>query len=131
MVHNGTLTGKEWEAEHKSDTAMLVDRLKKHLDRKEFRAKDLFEKDIPEVHNRYTKAIGSDKLVFMNGREQINIYNEDNGIWIDDVWYSNLYSLATPRFRYTSWKRGEWKAKTTDKEPVQIPPAVATKIAAE
>lgn len=97
MVHNGTLAGNEWRSSHKSDTALLVDRISSHIENYDFDVSELFAKHIPEVETRYGSSIGSDKLVFMNGRGTINIYNESKGIWLGDegdVWYSNLYSLV-------------------------------------
>ncbi len=97
MVHNGTLTGTEWRQAKRSDTSILVDRIQNHIANYEFDVSELFAKHIPEVESRYGSSIGSDKLVFMNGRGNINIYNEEKGIWLGDegeVWYSNLYSLV-------------------------------------
>lgn len=127
MVHNGTLLGNEWRSPNKSDTALLAGRIQRHIEQRDFQTKDLFEKDAPEIHSRYGKALGTDKLVFMNGKGEMNIYNEENGLWVDDVWYSNLYSLCTPKVRYTSWSRGSLRETTTEKRPVETtivtPPA--------
>ncbi len=119
MVHNGTLLGSEWRSPTKSDTALLAGHIQKHIEHKTFRTKDLFEKDVPVVHDRYGKALGSDKLVFMNGKGEMNIYNEENGLWVDDVWFSNLYSICTPKVRYNSWSRGASRETTTEKRPVE------------
>jgi len=107
MVHNGTLAGVEWRRKDKSDTAILADRIEAHIGRSDFGARDLFKTEVPEIRQRYTKAIGTDKLVFMNGKEEINIYNEGQGIWLEGVWYSNLYSLLPDNVSVGSWVRGK------------------------
>lgn len=102
MVHNGTLSGSEWRAPTKSDTALLVDRIRDHVEGGDFNHSDLFEKQAPVVMDRYRSSIGGDKLVFMGGDGRINIVNEQNGHWINGVWYSNTYSIAS----YSDW--GSW-----------------------
>lgn len=93
MVHNGVLSGSEWRTTGKSDTALLVDRLSKHIADSEISPWDLFEKQTPPVLERYGSSIGSDKLVFMCGSGAINIVNEKYGDWLEEVWYSNTYSI--------------------------------------
>lgn len=102
MVHNGTLTGSEWRDSQRSDTALLVEKIKGHIAEGEFGPKALFDKQAPQIVDRYGKSIGSDKLVFMNGLGDINIVNEGNGTWLDDRWYSNTYSITS----WSSW--GSW-----------------------
>lgn len=110
MVHNGTLAGTEWRRKDKSDTAILADRIEGHLGKQDFGARDLFHKEVPELRSRYTKAIGTDKLVFMNGKSDINIYNAHQGLWLEGVWYSNGYSLIPDNVSVGSWVRGNgWK----------------------
>lgn len=130
MVHNGTLTGKEWYSSTRSDTALLANKISKHIERKHIKPRDLFEQDVPFVADKYGESIGTDKLVFMNGKGEINIYNENNGLWMDDVWYSNLYSLCSTRVRYGSWSRGTWTSKVTEEAPA-VSPTKAEKLVAE
>ena len=114
MVHNGTLTGSEWRDSKRSDTAILVDKIRGHIASGDFSPFDLFEKQAPHVLSRYGSSIGSDKLVFMSGLGHINIVNEQNGDWLDGIWYSNTYSIGSSSFwnwedseddweRYTQW----------------------------
>jgi hypothetical protein len=130
MAHNGTLLGTEWVSSKRSDTAILAGKITRHLEKKHIAPTNLFEKDIPFIEEHYGKAVGYDKLVFMNGKGEINIFNEDCGLWMEGVWYSNLYSLCSTKDRYSSWLRGAWtSADTATKAPVEAP--AKPKIAAE
>lgn len=109
MMHNGTLSGKEWVRATKSDTALLAERVSNHIEDGIYDASELFEEEIPVLASRFKEAIGNDKLVFMNGAGDINIYNENNGFWIDGIWVSNLYSLYQTKTNILSWCRGNTK----------------------
>lgn len=93
MVHNGTLSGPEWRSHRKSDTALLADMIATDLITGKYDPEHLFDTEAPPVVDLYGRAIGSDKLVFMNGLGEINIVNGKYGTWKDQVWYSNTYSI--------------------------------------
>ncbi len=119
MVHNGTLAGTEWRDSIRSDTSLLADKIKRHITRNDFSSDDLFDLEIPAIRERYQASIGTDKLVFMSGKGDMNIMNERHGHWIDGVWYSNQYSITGFSGRVVSVfkkkkKSGNWKAQTID-----------------
>ncbi len=123
MVHNGVLSGKEWNDEHKSDTALFVNRIQTHLMTGDFEAEDLFKPDV-EILSPYHASIGSDKLVFMNGNGEISFYNEWNGAWMEGIWYSNTYSLEPDYADYISLEGGRWMPrKVTATKPLIEPDA--------
>lgn len=140
MVHNGTLTGKKWRDPLRSDTNLLAEKIKTHILREDFVSKSLFADSASVVSDRYKEAIGSDKLVFMNGYGEMSILNEKNGHWMNGIWFSNLYSIirqsAASRVQTTttaststsSWNykkgQGSWKIQTVDDDdttPYKIP----------
>lgn len=100
MVHNGTLSGGEWRAPKKSDTALLADMISEDLRSSKYEPEHLFEIEAPPVVSRYGRSIGSDKLVFMNGLGEINIVNSKNGTWKEQVWYSNTYSIMRSAYSF-------------------------------
>ncbi len=97
LVHNGVLSGQDFNTQRNgmSDTAIFVEKLKGHIENNDFESAHLFEDKIPVVASLYGTNLGSDKLVFMAGNGYINIYNETNGDWLDNVWYSNTYSIGS------------------------------------
>ncbi len=109
MMHNGTLTGKEWIRASKSDTAVLAERISNHIEDGIYDSSALFEENIPELATRFGESIGADKLVFMNGSGKVNIFNENNGFWINGIWFSNLYSMYQAKTNILSWCRGSTK----------------------
>lgn len=130
MVHNGTLSGKKWRDPLRSDTNLLAEKIKHHILREDFVSQSLFDNAASVISDRYKEAIGSDKLVFMNGLGEMSILNEKNGHWINGIWYSNLYSIirqnlaskaisnqtaisTSPSYNYKKGQ-GNWKVQTVD-----------------
>lgn len=86
IMHNGiiSLTTAESSAEE-SDTAVYV---RKFLDNMpDFEEDKKFYKDVA-AHIGY-----GNKFVIMDQNHRFQICNEDAGIWIDGIWFSNTYSL--------------------------------------
>lgn len=114
MVHNGTLMGSHWRSNSRSDTAILTGLISQHIADGEFATDSLFEREAPEILSRYGRDIGSDKLVFMNGKGDINIVNEKQGSWLDDCWYSNMYSIGNYTFsEFSDWYDDDETASST------------------
>ena len=80
LIHNGTLTGTkaEWD-KGPSDTALFAQRYFSHLSYAEVHAnKEEFE-----------EAVVYNKIAMLYNSGQYIILNEKNGVWHNDVWYSN------------------------------------------
>lgn len=108
MVHNGILTAVETKEDYtKSDTWHFT---KKHL--------FTFRKN---NHNFYTNPIykemiesfiGFSKLIFMDNKGKVSIFNESKGDWDSGCWFSNKSYVSyapQPYNGYGKKQRNAWK----------------------
>lgn len=88
MMHNGTIFSMPKDPD-KSDTQIFAERF----------TDKILEKD-PEYNlnyfNKLEKVIGGhNKMVFMTSDNRTFFVNKDSGKYIDNIWYSNTYSLQS------------------------------------
>lgn len=86
MVHNGTISDIKITNKEMSDTWHFAKEMKKLSDSL---GDDFFMQE--EISECLKKIIGkTNKLVFMNNTGKINIINDEEGTYLDGIWYSNL-----------------------------------------
>jgi predicted glutamine amidotransferase len=119
MVHNGILTSVDTkEDQTKSDTWHFT---KKHL--------FTFRKN---NHNFYTNPIykemiesfiGFSKLIFMDNKGKVSIFNESKGDWDSGCWFSNKsyqpYQQQTPN--YSKKQKNNWKNQNPQQNVTYLP----------
>lgn len=107
VMHNGIISCTTQESSAKeSDTAVFV---RKYM------------QEIPAFdHATYfddieRKIQWGNKLCIMDSNGTFKLCNEDAGVWIDGIWFSNTYSLPAfkvpRRLDYGDWKDG-WRSTT-------------------
>lgn len=95
MAHNGQFGYEFCMDDVKSDTAVMADKICLLHETKHITADSLFQADVPDLFTYYRSEFSYyNKVVFMNGTGDINIVGEDDGYWINGVWYSNHYSIG-------------------------------------
>ncbi len=125
LMHNGTMFEFADDVV-KSDTKLFAEKLRKIM----YASDHEFNESLRTMKNHVT--VGN-KLLFMDSHGGVTFVNEDQGSWIDDIWYSNLYSFEDD-YRETqadiqeawAWRRKAnkfWKAKQIGKivDPEGLP----------
>ena len=90
MIHNGVID-VDLSEKNRSDTY--------HFTKKLSRIKD------DPINNQSYKwlieeSIGSNKLAFLNAKNQFSIINESLGNWINGVWFSNCHWKPAKKYSY-------------------------------
>lgn len=83
FVHNGVISG--FGIEDKSDTNHFNEDILKPLVSK-WGNLSLFQ---PAIKSLIESRIGYSKLIFLDRHGNYDIFNEEKGVWDNDVWYSN------------------------------------------
>lgn len=83
FVHNGIISG--YGEADVSDTRDFNHKILQELVNK-WGEESLFE---PSIQTLIEAKIGYSKLIFLDNLGNAEIFNENKGIWDDDVWYSN------------------------------------------
>jgi hypothetical protein len=97
MMHNGIINIDTSSDETKSDTWHYAQYLKDYG----------ITSDNIDLLGVGEEVGPGNKVVFMDSHGTISIANEKSGLWVDDQWYSNSYSLAVsdvPKW----WTMGSW-----------------------
>lgn len=91
MMHNGTIYGMKTGKKGRSDTQVYASQLTNQYLHKDRNLTRFFD----NVHGQ-APAMGSfNKFVFMADGNRVEIVNEEAGYWMDNMWYSNVYSFET------------------------------------
>lgn len=93
MIHNGTLfypTGEAGKVD-KSDSRLFAEKMYNILQLE----------DVVRTEKEFLYAFGrTNKMAFLYDNKDYAILNEESGMWIDDVWYSNgSCKIFTPQTR--------------------------------
>ncbi len=96
IMHNGILTEFSTGDAVKSDTWLFAEHLTKKINEGKLSKEDLFN---PKVIKELETRAGWNKFLFMDGQGNVSLVNESAGSWINDVWYSNSYSM----YSYSSY----------------------------
>lgn len=110
MAHNGTFQIYSPTGGDKSDTRILAERIQDEIMKDESYHVSIFTPTALRLQKDFGHIIGSwNKVAFLNGLGEVNIINEDEGYWVNGVWYSNLYSIGLGY----NWKdiQGAYKGK--------------------
>lgn len=98
LIHNGVLNIKCSLDAKKSDTWHYVEQILKPMAERD---RDFYSRD--EVRFLGESAIGSNKFVFLRGDGDYCIWNDDQGHWHQDAWWSNhSYQKYSIGFRSAS-----------------------------
>lgn len=90
MMHNGIMRQYGGIPE-KSDSQVFTEKLHDWLVKNEIDHQEIFS---PEIMKQFEELIGnSNKLLFMKEDGEVVFANEQQGDWVNGIWYSNLYSL--------------------------------------
>lgn len=111
MMHNGVITSIHQEDKTMSDTWHFAEVLKKILKRD-----PRLIYDDSQFQCFVTGFLGfNNKLLFMNEQNEVLIFNEDRGKYVDGTWFSNAHSIEnwkTTNF-YNNNNYGSQTTKTT------------------
>lgn len=94
FVHNGTISGVHTKDKAYSDTWHFNEQIIKPIVKKA-----PWMMDTAAIQTLITDFIGYSKLIFMDGRGDVTIYNESKGYWDDECWFSN--KSYEPKKTYT------------------------------
>lgn len=95
MAHNGCFSGEDFYYHpNKSDTALMADKLVDDIEAGRISTRDFFSENMPTFKKLYSDNLSWSRVVFMNGDGDINIHNEEDGAWINGVWYSNPWAVG-------------------------------------
>jgi hypothetical protein len=84
FVHNGVISAVHTKDKAYSDTWHFNEQIIKPIVKKA-----PWMMDTAAVQMLITDFIGYSKLIFMNGKGEVTIYNEEKGYWEDGCWFSN------------------------------------------
>lgn len=111
FIHNGMIYGKGLEVSKEfSDTYLFNQTILKRLPQN-FLKNEAILKLLEEY-------IGFSKVIFLDGKNDWAILNEDAGHWKDDNWFSNSTYKAQPKLVYSSFPKAtknsyfDFKSKT-------------------
>lgn len=105
FAHNGVMTEFSGDKEF-SDTYMFNEKIVKPI------VNDLFT--CPETTILLKEFIGTyNKLVFLNNKKEFLIINEEEGVWLDDIWFSNKWGVHTGS-SYYYYKKDKTNNRNTD-----------------
>jgi len=95
FIHNGMIYGNGMPESHEfSDTYLFNQTILKKLPQN-FTSNEAILKLLSEY-------IGYSKIIFLNGKNEWAILNEDAGIWDGDNWYSNKSYKPAPKLVYSA-----------------------------
>lgn len=106
LIHNGMLTGMTDELnQDRSDTRVFVE---EYLTPIVESYPGIIEN--PAFLKMVTQISGSwNRLIFLMASGSYAIINEDDGEWVDNIWFSNTY------WKYTNWKNSYTWSNTKEK----------------
>lgn len=97
LIHNGTLSGTgSVSGTGDSDTCKFAEKYSKNLS---------FD-FVTAYSAQFDEALRGSKLCMLYDDGRYKIVNEKDGVWVDDVWYSNYSFRAYTNFRnqYADWE---------------------------
>ena len=101
MMHNGTIFDLKGNKKGRSDTQLYATQLTAEYLNKHRNLYNLFD----SVHEAAPGMGTFNKFLFMADGNRVEIINEAAGEWIDNKWYSNVYSFEQGyRFKQAAQK---------------------------
>lgn len=99
LIHNGVLPIQCNEDKNMSDTWHYVHHILRPMAERD---PDFFVQ--PEVIFMGEAAIKGSKFVFLRSDGEVSIWNEEDGHWASDIWYSNCsYKQARATVGFSKW----------------------------